>query len=142
MTMTTRRTITELEGLSTLEERFDYLQIGGVLGEQTFGRERWINQQFYRSREWRDVRQQVIARDMGMDMGVSDTPIRGNPVIHHMNPIRLEDFDTDPESLINPEYLITVSLRTHNAIHYGDKSQLPRPFVARTPGDTRLSRYS
>jgi len=132
------RTFSELNQLETIEERFEYLQLGGTIGETTFGFDRWINQRFYHSREWRHVRNHVIARDLGMDLGAPDTPIRGAHLIHHMNPIRLEDFNEDPESMLDPEFLITTALRTHNAVHFGDKRLLPRPFVDRRPGDTRL----
>lgn len=132
------RTYSELRRIETFVERFDYLQLRGSVGEVTFGSERWLNQQFYRSTEWRRIRQHVIARDLGFDLGAEDSIIRGHPVIHHINPIQVSDFDDNPESLIDPEFLISTSHRTHNAIHYGDKESLPRPFVERTPGDTKL----
>lgn len=132
------RTYSELRRLETFLERFDYLQLSGSVGEATFGSERWLNQRFYRSTEWRRIRQHVIARDLGFDLGAEDSIIRGHPVIHHINPIQVSDFDDNPESLIDPEFLISTSHRTHNAIHYGDKESLPRPFVERTPGDTKL----
>ncbi len=136
--MTRIRTYTELRNLPTLLERYDYLELGGRIGETTFGFDRWINQQLYHSREWKQVRHHVIARDMGYDLGAEDAPLLGAHVIHHMNPLTLDDFEEATENLLDPEFLITTSLRTHNAIHYGDKGQLPRPFVERTPGDTRL----
>ena len=132
------RTYTELKRLRTLEDRFDYLSLGGVVGESTFGFDRWVNQQFYRSREWKQIRQFVIARDLGMDLGSDDTPIHGAHLIHHMNPIALSDIEDSTENLLDPEFLITTALRTHNAIHFGDKSQLPQPYVERQPGDTTL----
>lgn len=132
------RTYSELRNLRTLDERFDYLELGGRIGESTFGFDRWINQQFYRSREWRQIRDDVIVRDLGFDLGAEDAPIRGAHLIHHMNPLTLEDIEKGSDNLLDPEFLITTSLRTHNAIHYGDKSQLPRPFVERRPGDTKL----
>lgn len=132
------RNYTDLRQLKTLDERFDYLKLGGEIGRTTFGFDRWINQQFYRSREWKLIRQEIIARDMGFDLGAEDVPIMGAYLIHHMNPLTLEDFEDTTENLLDPEYLITVSLRTHNAVHYGDKSQLPQPYVERTPGDTKL----
>ena len=132
------RTYSELRNLHTLSDRFDYLELGGVVGESTFGFDRWINQQFYRSREWRLIRDHVIVRDNGFDLGAEDAPILGAHLIHHMNPLTLEDFESSTENLLDPEFLITTSLRTHNAIHFGDKSQLPRPFVERSPGDTKL----
>ena len=132
------RTYTELQELKTLEDRFDYLRLGGDIGTSTFGFDRWINQQFYRSREWKHARSQIIARDMGMDLGSEDTPILGAHLIHHMNPLTMDDFEEGSDNLLDPEYLITTALRTHNAIHFGDKSLLPRPFVERRPGDTKL----
>lgn len=131
------RTYTDLSRLSTLEDRFDYLELGGRIGESTFGFDRWINQQFYRSREWRQIRNHVIARDQGYDLGAEDAPLLGAHLIHHMNPLTLEDFEESTDNLLDPEFLITTSLRTHNAIHFGDKRQLPRPFVERYAGDTK-----
>lgn len=129
------RTYSELKNLDTLEERFDYLELGGTVGESTFGFDRWINQQFYHGREWRHIRQHVIARDNGFDLGTPGVPIRRAFLIHHMNPITPEDFDEGSDNLLDPEFLITVALRTHNAIHFGDRSQLPQPWVERRPGD-------
>lgn len=132
------RTYTEMARLSSLEARFDYLVLSAGVGESTFGFERHVNQSFYHSREWRDVRREVIVRDDGCDLGVPGFPIRGAPRIHHMNPLEMEDFEIGSDNLLDPEYLITVSLRTHNAIHFGDQSQLPRELIERRPGDTRL----
>lgn len=132
------RTYTDLRQLSTLGDRFDYLELGGIIGESTFGFDRWINQHFYRSREWRQVRNYVIHRDQGFDLGAKNAPLLGAHLIHHMNPLTLEDIEEANENLLDPEFLITTSLRTHNAIHYGDKSQLPQPYVERRPGDTKL----
>jgi hypothetical protein len=132
------RAYSDLQYMHTLEDRFDYLELGGRVGETTFGFDRWINQQFYRSREWRLIRHHVIARDNGFDLGAEDAPMVGAPIIHHMNPLTLEDIEESTENLLDPEFLITTSFRTHNAIHYGDKGLLPRPFVERTAGDTRL----
>lgn len=131
------RTYTDLSRLQTLDERFDYLALDGIVGQATFGFDRWMNQLFYRSREWQHVRDHVIARDNGWDLG-SDLPIRGAHLIHHMNPITVEDIEHSSDNLLDPEYLITTSLRTHNAIHFGNKEQLPRPLVERRPGDTAL----
>lgn len=132
------RTYTELRQLDTFLERFDYLQLGAGVGDATFDDMRWLNQAFYHSREWRQLKSEVRARDLGMDLGAFDTPIRGNPIIHHMNPITVEDIEHGTDNLLDPEYLITCSHRTHNAIHYGNRLSLPEPFVERTPGDTRL----
>jgi hypothetical protein len=100
--------------------------------------QRWINQGFYRSREWKNVRNYVILRDEGNDMGVFDFPVSGAPHIHHMNPLTIEDIELVTDNLLDPEYLVCVSQRTHNAIHYGDRSHLPQLPVARAAGDTRL----
>lgn len=132
------RTHTELLQHRTLEDRFEYLSLQGVVGDVTFGSERWINQSFYHSGDWQAVRRRVIARDEGYDLGHRQWPIGGRPIVHHMNPITTEDIEEYTENLINPEFLITCSIRTHNAIHYGDKSLLPQPFVDRRPGDTLL----
>ena len=132
------RTYTELVKFRTLEERFDYLQIGAGVGDPTFDDMRWLNQAFYHSRECRQMRSQIRARDLGMDLGVEDTPVRGNPIIHHMNPITEDDIIHGTDNLLDPEYLITVSHRTHNAIHFGNRLSLPEPYVERTPGDTLL----
>lgn len=130
------RTYTELSMLETIDDRFEYLRLDGAVGVETFGFDRWMNQQFYRSREWKQIRHHVIARDMGFDLGTEDTPIRGAHLIHHMNPITVRDIEKSTDNLLDPEFLITVALRTHNAIHYGDERQLPRPFVERSHGDT------
>lgn len=130
------RTYTELSQLSTFEERYEYLALGGIVGESTFGFDRRMNQQFYRSREWRLIRSEVIARDLGFDLGDGDTPIRGPHLIHHMNPLTRTDIEEATENLLDPEFLICTALRTHNAIHYGDRSLLPQPLVERRPGDT------
>lgn len=130
------RTYSELQHYDTLEERFDYLALGGSVGEMTFGSERWINQRFYHSSEWRDVRSYVISRDLGFDLGAMDWPIRGTILVHHMNPITLADIEESTENLLDPEFMVSVSLRIHNAIHYGDRSQLPTVWTPRRPGDT------
>lgn len=133
------RTYTELQLRDSLEDRFDYLSLGGVVGETTFGFDRWINQKFYTSREWKLVRNHVLSRDLGMDLGVEDSPILGAHLIHHMNPLTIDDIEGSTENLIDPEFLITTALRTHNAIHYGDRSKLlSRKLVERSPGDTKL----
>lgn len=135
--MTTRR-YSELRRLETFEERFRYLSLKGQVGEATFGFDRWINQEFYRSREWQNVRHHVIVRDNGCDMGVEGYEIHTRLLIHHMNPLTMDDIEQGHEAILDPEFLITVSHRTHNAIHYGDERQLPRPLVERKPNDTKL----
>lgn len=132
------RTYSELSELETLDDRFDYLALSGEVGHSTFGYDRWINQTFYRSREWKDVRNFVILRDDGNDLGVFDFPLRGAPQIHHMNPLTLEDIEEVTDNLLDPEYLICASHRTHNAIHFGNRSQLPQPLIERAVGDTCL----
>jgi hypothetical protein len=132
------RRYSELRRLNTLKERFDYLKLNGRVGEATFGWDRWINQQFYTSREWRQRRFDVITRDLGCDLGVEGYEIHKGLYIHHMNPLSAEDIKAGNVDILDPEYLITVTHRTHNAIHYGDEKLLPRPLVERRTGDTKL----
>lgn len=141
-TMTTIRTYSELCQLSTFEERFDYLRLNGSVGKDTFGFDRYLNQQFYRSREWKHIRDRVILRDNGCDLGVEGYEIRGRILIHHINPISVEDIHTMSDLLMNPEYLICVSHRTHNAIHYGDESLIITAPIERTQNDTCPWRHS
>lgn len=132
------RTYTELSRLKTFEERFKYLSLVGRVGEATFGFDRYINQEFYRSREWRQLRHRVIVRDLGCDLGIEGYEIQGSPLIHHMNPIEFNDVYHGDDRILDPQYLITTTHRTHNAIHYGDENLLPKPYVPRRPGDTKL----
>lgn len=132
------RTYSELRSISVFEDRFEYLSLQGEVGSSTFGFDRWINQQFYTSREWRQVRQKVIARDEGLDLGVPGYEIFDKVVIHHMNPMTAEDIEHGDSSILDPEFLITTTHNTHNAIHYGDANLLPKPLVERRPGDTSL----
>ena len=136
MNTTTIRTYSQLKLLQTFEERYDYLKLGGVVGEDTFGFDRYMNQNFYRSREWKRVRDEVIMRDNGCDLGVDGYEIRGKILIHHMNPITSEDIHRVSDYLLNPEYLICVTHRTHNAIHYGDESLIVTAPIERTQNDT------
>lgn len=136
--MTRIRRYSELRRLGRFEERFEYLSLKGIVGESTFGFDRWMNQAFYRSREWKDARSFVIARDNGCDLGVVGYEIAFDLVVHHMNPMTPDDILHGDYSIIDPEFLITTSLRTHNAIHYGDESLLPRGPIVRQPGDTKL----
>lgn len=134
------RTYSELCRYSTFEERFEYLKLGGTVGEETFGYDRYLNQEFYRSLLWRRTRNLVIARDYGCDLGVEGNEIHDKVFVHHMNPIRpvdiMDEVDLD---VINPEFLICVRHSTHNAIHYGDANLLMRSqLVIRRPGDTKL----
>lgn len=124
--------------METFEERYEYLRLGGEVGHATFGFDRWINQQFYGTRDWERARNVVITRDLGCDLGVSGYDINHGLLVHHMNPIRREDIVNREAWILDPEYLVTTTHRTHNAIHYGDRSLLPKPFVPRFPGDTRL----
>lgn len=132
------RTYGELSLIEDYEERFDYLRIGGEVGGRTFGADRHLNQSFYRSREWKDLRQYIIARDNGCDMGHSDFPILGQIIVHHINPLSAEEVTRGGESLFDPNNLVCVSHATHNAIHYGDKEMLPKPYLERQSGDTKL----
>lgn len=130
------RTYTELSKLSTFLDRFEYLKLNGNVGETTFGYDRWFNQVFYHSKEWRQIRNRVIARDEGCDLGVIGYDIHDKVYIHHMNPILLKDIEEQSDILLNPEYLITTTFRTHNAIHYGDSELLVKEPIIRTPNDT------
>ena len=132
------RTYSQLRQFVTFEDRFDYLSLAGEVGAATFGFDRWINQQFYRSREWKQVRSLVIFRDEACDLGVQGYDIYGGLVVHHMNPVTPEDLEHGEEWVLDPEYLITTTHRTHNAIHYGDQSLIRRPPVERRAGDTKL----
>jgi hypothetical protein len=132
------RCYSELQQLETFEERFDYLELRGVVGESTFGFDRWINQRFYKSHEWYLARAHVIIRDNGCDLGIPGYEIHTGVLVHHMNPVSIDDIKHGNEDLFNTEYLVLTSLNTHNAIHYGDKSLLPRGPVERTSGDTTL----
>lgn len=136
--MTKLRSYSELRGISTFAERFDYLSLAGVVGKETFGWDRHLNQAFYRSREWRSIRYHVIDRDNGCDLGIEGFEIPDRISIHHMNPMTISDIADANEQILDPEFLISTTHKTHNAIHYGDRSQIPRQFVERRPGDTRL----
>ena len=141
-TMRTIKTYSELITIPTFEERFEYLRLNGKVGEETFGFDRYMNQNFYRSPEWKRIRDFVIARDYGCDLGVDGREIYGRILIHHMNPISQYDILHSSDFLLDPEYLITVSHETHNAIHYGDVSLLSRAPVERTKNDTCPWRHS
>ena len=130
------RTYSELIKLKTFKERFEYLKLDGIVGEETFGFDRYMNQIFYKSREWTSVRRAVIIRDNGCDLGVEGYEIHGKILIHHMNPINLSDIVHKTDELLNPDYLITTVLSTHNAIHYGDASLLPALPIERRANDT------
>ena len=130
------RTYSELITLLTFEERFRYLQLGGKDGEDTFGHDRYLNQMFYTSDEWRRIRRDVIVRDNGCDLGIQDREIHGLIIIHHMNPITIEDIINRSEFLLNPEYLISTVKNTHDAIHFSDERILITDPIERRPNDT------
>lgn len=134
--MTTIKTYSELITIPTFEERFKYLQLNGRVGVDTFGFDRYINQNFYRSREWKRIRDQIILRDNGCDLGLDGYEIYGRIYIHHMNPILVQDIIHQSDFLLNPEYLICTTHTTHNAIHYGDESLLITAPIERKPNDT------
>ena len=130
------KTYTELIKFNTFEDRFNYLNLNGTIGEETFGFDRWLNQNFYKSQEWRSIRDFVIIRDGGCDMAMEGYEIFGKIYVHHMNPITQSDLIHSTDFLMNPEYLVCVSHSTHNAIHYGDISLLITEPAERKPGDT------
>lgn len=130
------KTYSELSKLRTFKERFEYLKLRGVVGESTFGFDRYLNQMFYRSKEWKSIRDEVIIRDNGCDLGVEGREIPERILIHHMNPITELDISSRSEFLLNPEYLICTTKLTHNAIHYGDENLLMHDPIARTQFDT------
>ena len=134
--MRTIRTYSELIQLSTFEERFRYLKLDGLVGKDTFGFDRYLNQEFYRSKEWKEVRDFVIVRDNGCDLGMDGYEIVGRIYIHHMNPITVNDIVHSSDFLLNPDYLICVSHNTHNAVHYGDEDLLVTAPVERRKNDT------
>ena len=134
--MTNIRTYSELIKLLTYEERYKYLQLKGTVGEETFGFDRYWNQNFYRSQEWKRIRDYVIIRDNGCDLGMEDRVIQGKIIIHHMNPISSRDIQNVSDYLMNPEYLICTTHQTHNAIHYGDENLLMTNPIERTANDT------
>jgi hypothetical protein len=131
-----RRTYSELSRLPTFRERYDYLRLRGVVGDRTFGWERFANQKFYTSYEWKIARRDVIARDLGCDLGVDGYELYDYIIVHHMNPMEAADMSQRDPDILNIEYLISCSQKTHNAIHYGDEEKLPRFFAEREPGDT------
>lgn len=136
--MTRIRTYSELRRIESFEDRYRYLALKGEVGQATFGFDRWVNQQFYTSAQWREVRRHIIVRDNGCDLGVEGHDIHGRAIIHHMNPMAVEDIAHGEDWILDPEFLITTTHKTHNAIHYGDESLLPKPPVERRPGDTKL----
>ena len=137
MTTKSIKTYHELSQLTTFKDRLEYLKLSGQVGNDTFGFDRVFNQRFYRSREWKNCRNYVIDRDRGCDLGIEGFEIVGqNILIHHMNPISLEDIENCSDLLLNPEYLISVTHATHNAIHYGDIKLVNAGPIVRSPNDT------
>lgn len=130
------RTYSELKQLKTFEERYEYLKLDGQVGADTFGFDRYLNQVFYKSPEWRSVRNEVIVRDNGCDLGIEGREIHTKILVHHMNPISKEDILKRSDILLNPEYLITTVKRTHDAIHYGDADTLIKDPIERSANDT------
>ncbi len=130
------KTYSELIKLKSFKDRYNYLKIKGVVGESTFGFDRYFNQKFYKSLEWKRTRNNIIVRDNGCDLGIEDSEINGSIFIHHMNPISIDDIKDATEYLTNPEYLICTSFITHTAIHYGDEHLLPEPIIERSRHDT------
>ena len=131
------RTYSELSKFQTFDERFDYLILHSKIGIESFGYDRYLNQMFYTSNRWKSLRDKIILRDNGMDLGLDGYPIYGKVIIHHLNPITIDDVLEESPDVFNPEYLICVSHNTHNAIHYGDDSYKDSlKIVERTPNDT------
>lgn len=131
-----KRTYSELIKLPTFKERYEYLKLEGKVAEETFGFDRYLNQKFYHSADWKRVRNEIITRDLGCDLGVTDRMIYGKIYIHHMNPLTVEDVTCSSDYLLNPEYLISTSKLTHDAIHYSNDSILYQDPIVRKPNDT------
>lgn len=130
------KTYEDLIKLQTFKERFDYLRLDGSVGIETFGFDRYLNQALYTSPEWRKIRRLVLLRDNGYDLGCEDVPILGKIIIHHMNPITESDIINRNPDIMDPRYLISVSTKTHNAIHYSEDLDTPFELVTRKPNDT------
>ena len=130
------RTYSDLSKLTTFEDRYNYLRLNGFVGQETFGFDRYLNQVFYKSAKWRSVRDFVIIRDNGCDLGIEGREIYGKIIIHHMNPITIQDIEQESDFLLDPEFLISTVHETHNAIHYGDENLLIRMPIERKPNDT------
>ena len=133
-----KKCYSDLRRLSTIEERFNYLALRGDVGKRTFGVDRWLNQEFYQSRLWRQVRDEVIIRDGGCDLGIEGYEIHEGLLVHHMNPVTRDDIVFGAQDILDPEFMITTCKQTHNAIHYGDRTLLPHVPNERRFGDTRL----
>lgn len=133
-----KRSFRELSRLKTFDERFEYLKLKGLVGKSIFGLDRYMNQIFYKSNQWLNVRDHVIARDNGRDLGIPGYEISSKILIHHMNPITLEDLEEMNPEILEPDFLITTTNSTHQAIHYGDGSLLIKVPIPRRSGDTKL----
>lgn len=132
-----KKSYAELSSINSYEDRYNYLKVNSSVGSETFGFDRYLNQKFYRSKEWERVRNEVIVRDNGCDMGLKDYPISGEFLIHHINPITLDDVKNNSDSLLDPNNLVLVSKQTHNAIHFGDDTIVKEKKVTeRAPFDT------
>ena len=136
--MTLIRTYSELKRFDSLVDRFNYLALNGRVGETTFGFDRYMNQMFYTSRQWRSMRHKIILRDNGCDLGIEGYEIHKGLYIHHLNPMTVDQIRNGDPGILDPEFLITASFSSHQAIHYGDARLLPRVLIERQPGDTRL----
>lgn len=138
MIMTKIRSYSEVVDLETFDERFNYLKLGGGVGQSTFGFDRYINQQFYMSHAWQDIRHHVVLRDEGCDLGIVGYEIHYGLLIHHMNPMNTNDIINRESWILDPDFLITTTHNTHNAIHYGVNNLLPKVVAQRSPKDTKL----
>lgn len=134
--MASIRTYSELITFPTFKDRFAYLKLNGAVGKDTFGFDRYLNQIFYKSKEWLSIRNQIVIRDCGCDLGIEGYDICGKILIHHMNPITYDDIKSRSDILLNPEFLITTTLNTHNAIHYGDEKLITKDPIERSKNDT------
>ena len=130
------RRYSELKRIQSFKERYDYLRLAGIVGESTFGFDRYLNQLLYTSGRWKKVRNEIIIRDNGCDLGIPGYDLHSKIIVHHMNPLTMKDIEEVSDDIFNPEYLICVSQRTHNAIHFGDETLLPHGPIERRPNDT------
>lgn len=134
--MTVIKCYTELRRLKSFEERYRYLRLSANVGDNTFGYDRYLNQMLYTSKKWLNIRDGIIIRDLGCDLGIEDYEIHGKIIVHHMNPITIEDIELDRDEVFDPEFLICTTHDTHNAIHFGNESLLPRLPIIRRRNDT------
>lgn len=135
---TKSRSYSELINLTTFEDRFEYLRLGGGVGRATFGFDRYINQNFYSSREWQDIKSHIIVRDEGCDLGIIGYEIFVSPLIHHMNPMGVDNILHKETWILDPEYLVLTTHNTHNNIHFGTRNLFPKVVTDRSPRDTKL----